>query len=524
MHHNQFEPGARAARTGERDDVKSPHILVVDDDASALGALARLLREDGFTVTTARDGVTALAEAQRSLPDIVLTDLQMHPMPGVELCHRVRQLHPDVPVIVMTAYSDMTSVIESMHAGAEDYLIKPLEYEVVVLCAERAIARRKEKMDRKELHRALNERLVLSSLREQEHAEAEARHVAQLKALLENLTEGVVIVDKTRRITLMNDAGRAIGGLGKDDVPTLAALNALDAFDLDGRPLPPEQRPFMRAVRGDQFTDYEIVRQRPDGERRRIVSTGTNVRDEHGDVSLAIVVFRDVTELRLLEKQREEYLALISHDLRSPLSSMLGFVSLLKASIADQKGALFDLAERAQRNVKRMTSMLEELTEATSLEARGVTLRCEPCDLQALVRDLVGGLENGLASRVTTETDGSASFVVLGDSARLERVIANLLTNALKYSANDAGVKVRLTRRDGVVELEVIDRGIGIAPEHQHKLFDRFYRTTEGKARAGGLGLGLYIARLIVEAQGGRIEVSSQVGAGSTFKVTLPAA
>ncbi len=507
MHHNRVEPGRRAART---------HVLVVDDDNSALGALARLLRDDGFTVTAAQDGVTALAEARRSLPDVVLTDLQMHPINGVELCKRLRQLDQDLPVVVMTAHSDMKSVIESMHAGAEDYLIKPLDYDAVVLCVERAISRRDEKVESQELQRALNERLVLSSLREQEHAE-------RLKALLENLTEGVVIADTTGRVTLMNDAGRAINGLEKDDVPTLAAFNTAEAFDLDGRALPLEARPLMRALRGEEFTDYETVRQRPNGERRRIVSTGTNVRDDRGQVSLAIVVFRDITELRLLEKEREEYLALVSHDLRTPLSNMLGFVSLLKASLTDQKGSLFDLAERAQRNVKRMTAMLDELTEATSLEARGVTLRREPCELHALALGIVEGLANGLASRVTVESDG-ASFGVLGDPGRLERVIANLLTNALKYSAADAPVKVRLARRDGFVELAVTDQGIGIAPEHQHNLFERFYRTAAGRARASGLGLGLYIARLIIEAHGGRIDVSSQLGAGSTFKVTLPAA
>ena len=486
MHHNPFEPGKRAART---------HVLVVDDDAVALGVLASLLRDDGFTVTTAQDGLTALAAARRSLPDVVLTDLQMHPINGVELCTRLRRLDPDLPVVVMTAHSDMKSVIESMHAGAEDYLIKPLDYDAVALGVDRAISRRKER----------------------------AEHAAQLEALLEKLNEGVIVADASGRVTLVNDAARAISGLGKDDVLTVDSLQSLEAFDLDGRPLPPEQRPLMRAVRGEQFADYEIVRQRPNGERRRIVSSGTNVRDDRGQVSLAIVVFRDVTELRLLEKQREEYLALISHDLRSPLSSMLGFVSLLKASLAEQKGALFDLAERAQRNVKRMTAMLDELTEATSLEARGVTLRREPCELHALALGIVGGLADGLASRITVETDG-ASFGVLGDPARLERVIANLLTNALKYSANDAPVKVRLARRDGVVEIHVTDQGIGIAPENQYDLFERFFRTAAGRARAGGLGLGLYIARLIVEAHGGRIDVSSQLGEGSTFKVTLPAA
>ena len=124
--------------------------------------------------------------------------------------------------------------------------------------------------------------------------------------------------------------------------------------------------------------------------------------------------------------------------------------------------------------------------------------------------------------RIALETDGSSSYVVLADAPLLERVVANLLTNALKYSAEDAPVTARLARKESAVELDVIDHGIGIAPESVKMLFDRYYRTTEGEARAKGLGLGLYIARLIVEAHGGRIDVSSELGKGSTFRLILP--
>ena len=500
-------------------------ILVVEDETNALEALSRMLRQDGYAVTTARDGGAALAEARRSMPDLVLTDLHMEPMGGVELCTRVRELsHQNVPVVVMTAHSDMESVIESMQVGAEDYLIKPLELAAVTLCIERVLARRREKAAWRRLQRSLNEQLVLSSLREQEHAETEALRTAQLQALLENVDEGVIIADASGRVTLMNEAARTILGTEPHEVETIHAFSALDAFDLEGRLLSPDQRPLERAVRGETFTDYEILRQRPSGERRRISSTGTNVRDDHGRVVLALLVFRDVTELRLLEKHREEYVALISHDLRNPLSSILGFVSLLGASLAAQhKDDLVELAERAKRNAMRMTAMLEELTEATSLEAGELTPRREPSDLYVLLRGIVSGFEDRIANRIAVETDGSESFGVVGDAARLERVIANLLTNALKYSPNDAPVNVRLGRREGAVALSVSDRGIGIAPEQQRSLFDRFYRTTEGRARARGLGLGLYITRMIVEAHGGRVHVSSEVGAGSTFTVTLPA-
>ena len=513
-----------ASQTRERPAAASRgHILVVDDDESARRALEKALRDDGFAVSAAPDGVDALAEATGAPHDVVITDLQMPRMNGVELCQRLHAIDPELPVIVVTASSEMQSVVESLRAGAEDYLVKPLEYDVVLWRVERSIARRRAKLQQNDLNRRLNEHLLLSSIREQEHAEAEARNSTQLNALLENLSEGVAICDRSGHLRMMNDAARTILGFGDDDLRTLDALQSLEAQDLEGRALPREQRPLMRALQGEKFTDYEVLRIRRDGERRHLLTGGTSVKDDEGDVALAIVVFRDVTELRRVERQRDEYLALISHDLRNPLSTILLFMSTLKRSLAD-KGLAADanLAERAERNAWHLNAMVDDLTETTSLESQGVALDRVACDLRGLVASVVERLDDARARRVTIETDDAAPHVVLADASRLERVIANLLTNALKYSGEEAIVTARLSRKGTTVELVVVDRGIGIEPESIKRLFERYYRTPAGKLRASGLGLGLYISRLVVEAHGGRIDVCSEVGKGSAFTVTLP--
>ncbi len=498
-------------------------ILVVDDDESARAALEKLLHADGFVTSTAPDGEAALAEARRVLPDLVLTDLHMPRMNGVELCERVHEIDRDIPVIVMTALADMASTIDSLRAGAEDYLIKPLQYEAVLWCVERAIARRTAKREQEEIDRALNERLVLSSIREREHAEAEAKQRAQLNALLGNLSEGVVIADASGRVLMINDAARATLGVGDQDVPYAHTLHSQETLDLEGRPLHDEQRPLHRALRGEQFVDYEVLQTRPNGERRRIISMGTSVSEANGTLALAIVVFRDVTELRRLEQHREEYLALISHDLRNPLSTILMSSALLMRSL-EEKGLTGEriLAERSARNGKRMSAMIEELTEATTLESQGVTSRRGACDLRGVVAGVLERMDDVSARRIAIEVDGAAQYSVLADVSRIDRVIANLLTNALKYSAEDTPVTVRLARKGPDVELEVSDRGIGIAPESIKMLFERYYRTKAGQERASGLGLGLYITRMIVEAHGGRVDLSSEVGKGSTFRISLP--
>jgi len=314
-------------------------------------------------------------------------------------------------------------------------------------------------------------------------------------------------------------------GLTREDERSVDELDLLEVLDREGRPLRQEERPLVRALRGEQFTDYEVVRIRPSGERRRVVSTGTSVRDEDGKVALAIVVFRDVTDLRRLEEQRDEYLSLVSHDLRNPLSVVSMSLATLKSFIGEESPLPADLAkivERAERNAKRMIVMLDELREATSLETEGMALRRTPWDMRKLAANAVDTLDDARSRRIKIEDDDSPPYVVLADAPQLERVIANLLTNALKYSAENTSVSVRLAHADGAVVLDVADGGIGIAPESVRRLFDRHYRTTGGKERASGLGLGLYIAGMIVELHGGRIEVESELGKGSTFRLSLP--
>jgi PAS domain S-box-containing protein len=281
-------------------------ILVVGADENACESLASLLRERGFATSTAADGETALAEARHATPDVVLTDLQMPRIHGLDLCQRLHEIDRDLPVIVMTGSSDAQAVIESFRVGAEDCLIKPLQHEAVLLRVERAIARRIARSETEGLYRRLNERLVLSSVREQAHAEAEEQQHGQLSALLENLSEGVIIADPRGRVLLLNRAGRAILAVGDETPGTIDAVYSTDAHDLEQRLLAPEQRPLMRALRGESVTGHESLYRRPNGEQRRIVSTATSVRDDDGKVALAIVVFRDITDLRRLERERDE--------------------------------------------------------------------------------------------------------------------------------------------------------------------------------------------------------------------------
>ena len=198
---------------------------------------------------------------------------------------------------------------------------------------------------------ALRAQLALSNVREHEHREEEARQRAQLGALVGNLSEGVITAEANGHVRVINAAARGMLGLEGRTLGSADELNSLEARTVAGELLPVGDRPLTRALRGEEFDDCESLHGRPGGDTRRLLTSGTSVKDDRGNVVLAILVIRDVTELRLLERQREEYTALISHDLRSPLSSILMFASTLKQSLA-KKGLAEEvsIAESVERN------------------------------------------------------------------------------------------------------------------------------------------------------------------------------
>ena len=230
----------------------------------------------------------------------------------------------------------------------------------------------------------------------------------------------------------------------------------------------------------------------------------------------------DITKRKLDEQFREQYVGLISHDLRTPVST-IGLAAGVLKQLAE--GAGFAQAERPLemilRNTRRISEMIEDLLETTRLESGQVQLHMAAFDLSALAGNVADQLAAVASRAITFEADGPAP--VTADAGRIERVLENLIGNAFRYSPPDSPVTVRLAVSEKEAAVTVVDRGTGIAAEELPKLFQRFYRVT-GNTAPKGLGLGLYISRLILERHGGRVWAESEPGSGSTFGFALPLA
>jgi len=364
--------------------------------------------------------------------------------------------------------------------------------------------------------REANQRLILASLRAEEQFEEAVGQVAHLNALLETLHEAVTIVDAGGRVLLMNPAARELFGD--------ASVHSLDLRNLADMPLSADQRPIQRAIRGEVFTDEELILVRPDGAQLRLLSSGSAIQDDE-QVVLCIVVHRDVTALRVLEQTKEDYLALISHDLRAPLTSIHAEAQLLQRLLmrdTSMDSAYVKRTEAIVANSRRMNAMIQELLESSRLESGTMTLKKRLVPVAPLIRDLVDRIgSDRLQIQLLQDEAGPLTMYV--DPERIERVLTNLITNALKYSPRSQPVVINAQQRPHETIVSVVDQGEGIAPEELSRLFQRFTRGRVGpKADISGLGLGLYIARLVVEAHGGRVWAESEIGTGSTFSFAVP--
>jgi signal transduction histidine kinase len=236
---------------------------------------------------------------------------------------------------------------------------------------------------------------------------------------------------------------------------------------------------------------------------------------------------RQNVRLQELDRAKDEFIGLVSHELRTPLTSITGYVELMQD---DEAGSLTD--EQAEflgivlRNARRLLGLVNDLLFVARLDSGPLELSLADVDLADVLTHAVDSAKPRAADRgvnLTFEEEGP--MVVLGEGARLEQLLDNLVSNAVKFTPRDGRVDVRLGRRNGRAQVRVTDTGVGIAEEELGHLFERFFRTpTAVSAQVPGTGLGLYIAKAIVDAHDGSIDVQSEVGGGTTFQVELPLA
>jgi PAS domain S-box-containing protein len=362
--------------------------------------------------------------------------------------------------------------------------------------------------------------------REQALRTAAEKLAAEQEAILRQIVDGVVIADEAGRITFVNEAARRAFGFETLGVTIEDWAATRTPLQRDGQPWAPEDLPLACALRGETVIAADMRVRRPDRQEIAALVSATPLVAEDGAQNGAVMTIYDVSAQRALEHQKDEFFANVSHDLRTPLAAIVASIGVVLANEpVEMPAPLHQMLVNTEQAGERMAGLVDNLLELTRVQAGRVQLLRAPHDLRELAQrmaDAIAPLAQARGQRVELDLPAEATPALV-DAQRLEQALLNLLGNAHKYGREGGTIRLRLARHPNEVVVAVTDDGPGIAAADQERIFERYYRSeTEATRQRQGSGLGLPIARALVELHGGRLWLESTPGAGATFWIALP--
>ena len=519
-------------------------ILLVDDRPENLQALRAVLADEpGYTLIEAASGPEALRQVLKHEFALILLDAYLPGMDGFEVARlvKLRDRTRGVPILFLTAAGTDNDTIERAYAvGAADYLVKPVSAAIVrakvavFVDLYRKTAQLREQAGQLQEQERRHQALELRELRSA--SERRYRHLAESipqivwRALpdgqLEYLNHRWYDYTGTEEGMSSDGAGAFLHPDDRERFSSnwLAALKSGEPFQCECRVLRADgiYRWHLRRALPERTRDGEILawlgtdtdiddRKRADDERIELLVRERAARFEaeanQQRAAQLYVEARDAVQLR------DDFLTVAAHELRTPLTTLR-----LQGQQLSRNGTAPPLL---LRSVDRLCRLVDQLLDVSSMGGRPLELQLEQTDLRTIVQEAATrfGEEaklNGCTIQVQAEEPVPAEL----DPTRVEQVVANLLTNAIKYGRGKP-IELSVQRADGMARLVVRDQGIGVAADQQGRIFERFTRAVSVR-EYGGLGLGLFITKQIVEAHGGTIRVLSEPGAGAVFQVDLP--
>ena len=502
-----------------------PRIVLADDNADMRAYIERILEKGGYDVEVAENGAAALAAIQNGkLPELVLTDVMMPVMDGFSLLQALRaeSATQGIVVILLSARAGEEARLEGLAAGADDYLIKPFGARELRARVDGAIT-----LARQRREAAAREHSLLTEIETERNRAALRESQAHVASLFEQTTAGIAELDLAGRLCRVNDRYCQIVGRAREQLIGQPFSAFIYPDDLKENALL-----FERMVEMGEPFELDNRYQRPDGTVVWVTKAVNPIR-LNGDNALASVmaVVLDITErkkaeqeIKVASQRKDEFLAMLAHELRNPLAPITTAAHLLTLPAATpamvhQASAIID------RQVRHMTELVDDLLDVSRVTRGLVELQTETMDVKLIVASAVEQAQPLIEARGHTLVLrlGSTPVFVQGDKTRLVQVLSNLLNNAAKYTPLHGEIELSLEVRGGQVRLRVSDNGIGMAPGLVPHVFELFTQAERTPDRAqGGLGVGLALVKHIITLHGGAVSAHSEgLGKGSAFTVTL---
>lgn len=468
-------------------------ILVVDDSPPTCLYLKRLLERKGYRVLAAGDGAVGARMAIEHLPDLILLDKEMPGMHGFDVS-RILRRHQDtsgIPILMISSESQTEEKIRGLEMGADDFIAKGISGE--------------------ELYSKINAFLRIKDLQDSLRRESD-----KLNQIFRYLHEPVAICDAEDRLALASQVFLSLLRMPREVTRFKTMTQVLQTLGVE-----PE------TIARLQAGTHEDVRLRIQIDEQTTHLKCRTARIHLGDDNTALAyIFRDITREVEAEQMKADFHSMIAHDLRSPMSVIQGYVSLMASG---KTGAInptqTEFLESVNRKIVEMTALLNDFLDINKIDAGFVNLKCDEMNLSELMAGVVADLmPMADSSGISVEVDQPTSPVLVhADSLRVTQILRNLLSNAIKYNVEGGWIRLALAAAGGWATVEIRDGGIGMSEDELRVLFQPYTRGSSQR-RIKGVGLGVVIVKKLVESHGGTVRVTSEPGHGSTFVFTLPLA
>lgn len=485
-------------------------ILIVDDNPDNIYSLQKLLESKNFKVHAAQSGEEALKKILKYNYALIILDVQMPDMDGFEVAENIAGFSKtkETPIIFLSAVNtDKRFITKGYDSGGLDYVTKPVDPDILMLKV-------------KTFYRLYEQTQALKDIQQTLEREVERRKEAQnelrskvdyLHALLESLPQIAFTCDNRGNIDFVNgrwfqfsDNECMFPQTHPDDRSIVAELQeSLES----GKPLEMEVRIKKRDESG---YSYQLLRVWP------ILKNGENNW---------VGTFTDIDAQKRAEKEKDEFLSIASHELKTPLTSIKAYMQLLDRKLSlDKACAEAKYVDRVQDQVEKLNSLITDLLDISKIDNGKLIINKKMFSLERMVQSAIDSIvqTHDQSNMILIRQGDISNIMVYGDEIRLEQVLVNFLTNAYKYAAGTEKIIVDCNVMDDFVNVSVIDFGIGIPESKQSDVFDKFYRVEETSFDFQGLGIGLYICSEIIRSHQGTIGVESSEGKGATFYFTLP--
>jgi two-component system, OmpR family, phosphate regulon sensor histidine kinase PhoR len=482
-------------------------LLIADDERVIREGIQRILSKENLQINSVENGLQAWEAIQQQSFDLLLVDLKMPQMDGMVLLERVKERYPDQIVIVITGHATIEAAVEAMKFGAYDFITKPFLPDQLRLSVRRALEKRT---------------LELEAVQLREERERSLKDIAmeksRIQTIIHSMASGVLVTDRDQIVVLHN--------------PALSHLFKISGEPLIGKPLP--ENPLLKNL-------AESIAQVLKKEGPRTISQETSLDDpdpvylrahtaavtgDQEEILGSVSVVEDITYLKAMDLMKNEFVAMVAHELRSPLSAIQQQISVILQGLA---GAVTEkqqeLLGRSQERVDGLLAMIRDLLDISKMETGRSFQQKEPLNLFPLAEKTVSFLQPQAEAKKQTLTLKAQPDLPLinGDLTAMEEILTNLISNAIKFTPEGGTIQVLLRPEFNYLLIQISDNGIGIAPGDLHRIFDKFYRVKSEKTRKiVGTGLGLPIVKQLVEAHLGYIQVESQLDQGTIFKVLIP--